>query len=758
MKKLIVLVVVLGICATSLGVFYDRLEQQFLPKSSDILVLNLPEEFEAGVTYASYDGPHPATITRPEETFAFPIPLGESGPVKPLFSGKNDYPFLCSTERSGLGQPLVDNQDQEGITAYARNDKGQKTKQIIGYSKDCLLPTEVHYYAKIKDQDGFRLLDEEVELREPVEEFIRVETGTINRHIYVLAIPVTHSDTPEEFDPSKWNSRLIYRFKGGVGVGRKQGSVSVPKLLYEHGPQLMQGYAVAFSTGTQTSNHYDIWLSEDTALRVKRQFSARYGKPLYTVGMGGSGGAIQQYLLSQNHPGIIDAAIPLYSYPDMVTQVSYALDCELMEYYFDVTSGDENWEYWQNRRLIEGSNAIQGFKNRYGNLQGIAGYMNGDFSLMPKGASECTNGWRGPAQHINNPYFFSSYHAISESTFKEIDWSHWGNLRHVYGTNEQGFGNRFWDNEGVQYGLSALKTGELSVRDFLKVNKHIGGWKAPQDMRNEEFWHISGEDSLRDLSLWSQHNMTHEGYKMAAQRSEGSVNAIDASYRAGLVYLGMSDLPIIDLRHYLDHQLDMHHSVASFTARKRIQAAMGHSDHHLIWMAEKDNTLSRRDLLQSLPLDDALSVIDQWIINMKAHPERTVAENRPKAANDRCYDKEKNIIDDQAGTWDGQWNGKPLGVCQTRFPHFTHSRMVAGDNIYNDTLMCEKIPVTQAIASGMYGSVNMKPYVAELEAIFPKGVCAYGDVPNRKVTNMVQEIKAGEAKVHASAKRSPSKG
>ncbi len=34
---------------------------------------------------------------------------------------------------------------------------------------------------------------------------------------------------------------------------------------------------------------------------TKEEFIERYGAPLYTVGLGGSGGAIQQYVYGQNH-------------------------------------------------------------------------------------------------------------------------------------------------------------------------------------------------------------------------------------------------------------------------------------------------------------------------------------------------------------------------------------------------------------------------------------------------------------------------
>jgi len=740
-KKLLYVTLILALCATSLGVFYDRLEQKMLPKSSDLFILNLPENYRPKAIQKSYTGPHPASMERPAETFEFPIAIDQVGPSEALFAGKNEYPFLCATERSGLGQPLVDNQDKIGISVFALDEEGNKTKQVQGYSKDCRLPTTIQYYVKVEDEQWFKKVEDMALLQSDVSTLIRVEIGTINRFIYMLALPVSRADTIAQFNPEKWNHRLIYRFKGGVGVGHKQGRVGISKLLYEHEQQLNQGYAIAFSSGTQTSNHYDIWLSEDTALRVKKQFEANYGKPLYTVGMGGSGGAIQQYLLSQNHPGIIDAAIPLYSYPDMVTQVSYALDCELMEYYFDVTSEEDKWQYWPNRRLFEGNNALQDFDNRYGNLQGIAGYLNGNFSMMPDGATQCTNGWRGPAQHINNPYFFSNYYQVSRETLLQVDWSHWGNLSKFYGTHNDGFGKRFWDNQGIQYGLKSLLDKKITVQEFMDLNKYVGGWKSPVDMENERFWHISGDDSLQRLSLWGHHNMTHNGNKVQAGRSQGSDGAINAAYQSGLVYLGLSDLPIIDLRHYLDHKLDMHHSLASFTSRKRIQNAMGNSDHQLIWMIEKNDDLSRRDLMASLPINDALRVLDKWLINIKTNPQKSVADNRPVAANDRCYDVDKNVIDSGSKTWDGPWNGKENGECMARFPNYSHSRLMAGDNIFNDTLKCQRVPVVSAVDMGVYGQVDMKPHLEQLERIFPDGVCQFNNEPHGQVSRMIKAIK-----------------
>ena len=132
---------------------------------------------------------------------------------------------------------------------------------------------------------------------------------------------------------------------------------------------LERGYAIATSSGNTSDVQYNLRLSEETAYMVKSHFELTYGARKLTIGLGGSGGAVQQYVISQNHPGLLDAGIPLYSYPDMVTQSIYAGDCNLLEQYFleetmlDPTS---KWATWSNRRWIEGLNASDTVENDIG--------------------------------------------------------------------------------------------------------------------------------------------------------------------------------------------------------------------------------------------------------------------------------------------------------------------------------------------------------------------------------------------------------
>ena len=52
-------------------------------------------------------------------------------------------------------------------------------------------------------------------------------------------------------------------------------------------------------------------------------------------------------MYGQNHRGLLDAAMPVLSYPDMVTQTMHVGDCELLEHYMDVTdAANPKWRNW----------------------------------------------------------------------------------------------------------------------------------------------------------------------------------------------------------------------------------------------------------------------------------------------------------------------------------------------------------------------------------------------------------------------------
>ncbi len=630
----------------------------------------------------------------------------------PIFSGPHQHPFMCSVQEHGLGQPIADSTDF-GFTVF---DGGGNP---VGLSQNCSAETLVTFIYK-STNGGFKPYtpggERPADMAQTttmdgltVDYIVRWERGTINRFIYSIAMLAPFDSNPDDMDTSAWNGKLIYHFQGGVAIGHYQGDPSGSRMLFDDG--LSQGYAIAYSTGTKSGTHYNLVLGGETALMVKERFIELYDVPMYTVGLGGSGGAIQQYIYGQNHPGLIDAAIPQYSYPDMVTQAVHVGDCELLEFYMDVLDAENpRWQHWPNRTLLEGMNASSTVFNPY---------------TQSLGNSECINGWRGLSPLALNPnYGYADGQELyyPPSMVAEIEWSHFGDLVNVYGVADDGYARNFWDNVGVQYGLSAVASGEITPEEFLKLNFVIGGWKNEPDMVQEGSpFFPPGVIDLTNWDPWSYRNQVFSVDPLIpAPRVDGNLTAMQAAYEAGLVFRGDIDIPIIDWRHYLESELDMHNSHQSFASRQRIRDFRGSSDNQVIWFTDATGG----PIFDQTP--EALAVIDEWMTNILHNPEDGVAGNKPALAVDRCFDLYGNEIASGDHVWDGILDDNPDGACTTLFPVYGTTRIVAGGPFKGSIFKCHLKPVSQSIADGDYGVWTPSPLEQfQLETIFPDGVCDF---------------------------------
>jgi len=144
MKKALLILLILSFSGIGIGgwFLYQWVRDELGLDNGYVAVAGIPPGNKL-INHVPYSGPHPKDSERPKETFEFPIEYGAAGPIEPLFAGKNQYPFVCETERSQLGQPLVDNTSGWGVPVYAETKEGQRSELIIGYSKDCSLPTRI---------------------------------------------------------------------------------------------------------------------------------------------------------------------------------------------------------------------------------------------------------------------------------------------------------------------------------------------------------------------------------------------------------------------------------------------------------------------------------------------------------------------------------------------------------------------------------------------------------------------------------------
>lgn len=164
----------------------------------------------------------------------------------------------------------------------------------------------------------------------------------------------------------------------------------------------------------------------------------------------------------------------------MVTQIIHVGDCELLEHYMDVTDKQNaKWRLTENRSLLVGFNSEEDYPDPLADAKVMLG-----FSTAP-GSSECLPAWRGLTPLVMNPHYGQARnqeHMQPPGIMDSVEWSHFDDLRNIYGTTEDGKLRPMFDNVGVQYGLRAFVDREITAEEFLKLNEEVGGWKDPSEM------------------------------------------------------------------------------------------------------------------------------------------------------------------------------------------------------------------------------------------------------------------------------------
>lgn len=536
----------------------------------------------------------------------------------PVFSGPHQEPFVCTTVALGLG-PATDD--------------------------DCSAPTVTETETLASGAT------------------YTVEKGVIDRSVYSMAFP-----------DRGWNGRLVYRFGGGCGTTYSQGSnfsgVDAPQLLDD-------GYAVVTSTLNTFQTACNDVLSAEVTMMVKEHFIETHGVPDFTIGDGGSGGAIQQLEIAQNYPGLLDALAPSVPFPDAISIAPGITDCGLLLNYYTSAAGSSLTD--AQRQAINGHRTT-------------ATCMLWAQSFLPAinpfiGCSDAV-----PALDIYDPVLNPTG---TRCTLQDSNVN-------LFGTDPaNGFAWRALDNTGVAYGLGALSDGVIDAEQFVSLNEQIGGYDI-------------------------------DGALMAA-RHTAPADVFERTYATGRVVTGdsaLQDVPIIATNVYTDDKGDIHDRQRVFALRARLAGPDGPADPNLaIWTIPSDGDLLKT-LTGSIEQSGAVVVLDQWLTAAAADTSdapwsRKLADNRPAGAADRCI-----LPDGSDATGPGIYDEGT--ACTQAYPVASDPRRVAGAPLANDILACQKRPV--GALSTTPGVALSADQVTRLEAVFPDGVCDWtkpgiGQVP-----------------------------
>ena len=574
----------------------------------------------------------------------------------PVISGPHERPFICQTEtfelHSGdtLGPPLDEHCTVARRVDYAYRAAGDA--ELRPLPDPSSVPSDAALTTTLTGDE--------------VPYVIRIETGTINRAIYQIAMlhaPGAGDASPDVWTPSPgWNRRLIYTFGGGCVNGWYRQGATTGGVTDD--VMLRQGYAVASASLNVYGNNCNDLLAAETMMMVKERFIEAYGPPRYTIGWGCSGGSYQNHQIADNYPGLLDGIIPGCSFPDVTSGTApMVTDARLLNQYFNETASVEFTETEQ---------------------RAVAGFLN--LATMPnvsRNAGRITVGEFCPDALPEE----LRYHPTDNPDGARCDmFSHYVNI--LGRDPETGFVRRPLDNTGVQYGLGALNDGVITLEQFLDLNRRIGGFDQDGNFSPE--------------------------------RSVADPDAVRRTYETGRLANGgggLSATPIIDYRAYSDDREggDVHVRYHSFSMRERLRRANGRADNHIMLVEDARYGLYSS---QSPVLQGALARMDEWLANLTADASgargiNDVVGAKPADLVDACWSRDEDperIVEEQV---------RGRGRCEVLYPSSPGPREVAGAPLASDVIKCVLRPIDMTD----YEATFTDEQEAELRQIFPGGVC-----------------------------------
>lgn len=581
----------------------------------------------------------------------------------PIFSGPQVQPWICETEEAGLG-PAQDEQ--------------------------CNAPTKIEFFYRSTNPAlaGFQPYDPQsppsdvaqttTDEGESVPFIVRVETGTINRGIYKTAVLHEPSEAMSPWNGSPtWNNKLYYMFGGGSNIGHEQGNAldvtGDATGLEDTEYALSRGWAVAASSMNVNGNNLNHVTAAETVMMVKEKVVERFGEIRYTVGRGGSGGAVQQHVITNAYPGLLDGIIPAASYADLLSAVNNEMvDCSLLERVYNQTS-PHLWAVEHQRAAVNGMPSVSRC------MAWVEGIGLDRYLVDPVLGCTMENFDLGHIAYNEPEWVYDPVENPegTRCTMQDNQRAMYGaRSPDVWGEIEQQIGRGFApspiDNVGVQYGVRAVESGLITVEQFVDVNEEIGSY---------------------DID-----------YNWQPQRKSADPQALEVAYQTGQANDGshLARVPMIDVRGPgWANPHELHPVFRSYSMRDRLQASNGHHDNQIIWISDGQARAV-----------EAFDVMDEWLTRIESDSssdalEAKVRRHKPVAAVDACWIGGRKITDQ--------------ATCRAAFPYFGDPRIAAGGPLADDVLKCQLKPLERDDYEITFTDEQWK----RMRQTFPTGVCDY---------------------------------
>jgi hypothetical protein len=498
----------------------------------------------------------------------------------------------------------------------------------------------------------------------------------------------------------QWNHKVVVTHGGGCGASYAPGgpplddySGTLPEdvPLYEQSyvAALGKGFAVLSTALDNTGHNCNLAMQAESLVMAKERLVEQYGPIRYTIGTGCSGGSIAQHTVANAYPGIYQGLVTTCSYPDVLTAGAQFADYHLLRLYFEDPS---RWGMpWSPTQMA----AVEGHASHVNAVTADEGLFKS--ALNPE--HDCS-GTEPPLAGDESTRYDSDINpgGVRCSVLDimvnllgrrpEATWSEWEQAA------GQGFAGLPFSNAGVQYGLEALRSGDITPAQFVDLNEKVGGLDINADFVTE--------------------------------RIEGDDEAIENAYGTGLINQANHLDEVAIINHGGPDPGAAHDYSHAWWTEERLLADQGHTDNRVMWFGTTP-------LIGNLDwAKEALFEMDRWLTAVEADRRkvplsRKVVEDKPGDITDRCEVAPNIDVEGIPGAQDACHRPE----FQT---HYGTPRQVAGGPSANDNVACRLQPLDR-------GSYTLKvaeqetpvpiPFTddewARMQAVFPQGVCDWSE-------------------------------
>lgn len=486
----------------------------------------------------------------------------------PIFAGEQVQPWFCETEANGLGPALDAQCNAPAMVDYFYRKVGATT--LTAYDP-----------ANPPGDVDSTLTDAGV----AVPYIVRRERGALDRGIYAIAVLAPPGEPIAPWQPPRaWNRKLFIPFGGGAAPSHFQGNPG--NVLNDFA--LSRGFAVATTSLDTFGNNTNSVVSAEAVMMLKEHIVESLGPIRYTLSNGVSGGAMQQHLITNAYPGLLDGIMPGLSFADLYKNNREVQDCTLLVRYFKETSPAMWPDVVQRNAVFDNANGVTPGTCEAWPTTGLPDSWANPRIGCDKGSTRTANWMYDP---VANP-------TGARCTIQDYQVN-------MLGTRERdGFANAVFDNVGVQYGLRALNQGLITPEQFVDMNEKVGGRDIDQN--------------------W------------IASRSVADFEGLFNLFRTGQINEGngMDTVPIIDDR--MCRNTEVHSCYHSWVMRARLIKTHGSADNHVI--------------LVQAPANTAFLMMDRWLAAIEGDRSRLplakkVVLNKPFDVTDSCWINGTRVFD-----------------------------------------------------------------------------------------------------------------